>query len=86
VELDGAEGGLVPAVHARAGLSGLRRGRRVVHGQAPCREPQRQVQELVQVALRRERHGHHGDRLHPSPFRRHHFFCCGVCCSGVQMG
>jgi len=61
VELDGAERGLVPAVHTRAGLADLRRGRRVVHGQAPRRELQRQVQELVQVALRRERHRYDGD-------------------------
>ncbi|WVZ86798.1 hypothetical protein U9M48_033529 [Paspalum notatum var. saurae] len=61
VELDGAERAGVPAVHARARLADVRRRRRVVHEEAPRREQQRQVQQLVQVALRRERHRHHGD-------------------------
>ena len=64
VELDAAERVVAPAVHARAGLADVLRRRRVVHGQPPRRELQRQVQELVQVALRRERHSHDGDGFH----------------------
>uniref|UniRef100_A0A804R047 Uncharacterized protein n=1 Tax=Zea mays TaxID=4577 RepID=A0A804R047_MAIZE len=64
VEVDGAERPGVPAVHARARLADVRRGRRVVHGQPPRRQQQRQVEQLVQMALRRERHGHDGNRFH----------------------
>jgi hypothetical protein len=51
-------------IRARARLSDVRRRRRVVHGEAPWRQQQRQVEQLVQMALRRERHGHHGNRFH----------------------
>ncbi|PVH35465.1 hypothetical protein PAHAL_7G191700 [Panicum hallii] len=61
VEPDAAERAVAPAVHARAGLAGVLRGRRVVDGQAARRELQRQVQQRVQVALRRERQRHDRD-------------------------
>jgi hypothetical protein len=64
VELDGAEGLRILAVHARARPADVRPGRRVVHGQAPRREQQRQVQHAVQVALRRQWHRHDGNRFH----------------------
>uniref|UniRef100_I1R0E7 Uncharacterized protein n=1 Tax=Oryza glaberrima TaxID=4538 RepID=I1R0E7_ORYGL len=41
----------------------MRRRRGVVHLKAERRELQRQMQELVEVALRREWHRHNGDRL-----------------------
>ncbi|BAT03049.1 Os07g0660466, partial [Oryza sativa Japonica Group] len=51
----------VPAVHPRAGLPEVRLRRGVVHGEAARREQHGQVEELVQVTLRRERHRHDGD-------------------------
>jgi len=64
VEVDAAEGAVAPAVDARPGLADVLHGRRVVHGQPARRELQRQVQQCVQVALRRERHRHDDNRLH----------------------
>jgi len=45
-------------VQARAGLPEVRLRRGEVDGEPPRREQQGEVQELVRVALRRERHRH----------------------------
>lgn len=50
-----------PSRAPRAGLPEVRLRRGVVHGEAARREQHGQVEELVQVTLRRERHRHDGD-------------------------
>jgi len=49
-------------VQARLGLADVLRGRCEVHGQAARGEVQRQVEQLIQMALRGERDDGDGDR------------------------
>jgi hypothetical protein len=60
--VDGREGrgAVTSAVHERVGLTEVRLRGGEVHRETPRHEQHEEVEGLVQVALHRERHRHHG--------------------------